>query len=201
MELSWFALAPTIVTALVLAAMVLLQSGNSAHVKVPKGDAQLTPSGSFPTVDAAAREVGASLRSARKPAWPIDYKELNTRVRRGLKVAAVMVFLGMLASADSGHASGFWLIVFLLSALPLTALGSLTSVAHSLILQILPWRGLIVSTLLGIALGTATAYGLRSRAELPQYTLIWVAGIYGFIVGIIDFSTPEQRPSKSRGRR
>jgi hypothetical protein len=201
MELSWFALAPTIVTALVLAAMVLLQSGDRARIEVPKGDAEATPSGSFPTLDAAVREAGDLLRSARKPVWPIDYNELNTRVRRGLKVAAVMVFLGMMAFADSSNSSDFWLIVFLLSALPLTALGSLISVPHSLILQALPWRGLIPSTLLGVALGAATAYGLRTHGELPQLTLVWVAGIYGFIVGIIDFATPEQRPTKSRRRR
>src|SRR3954447_18660165 len=90
MELSWWALAPTIALAVVLAAAVLLRPGKPGGVKARESGNEAAPSGELPTLGSGVRQVGSWLFGSRKPVWPIDYIDLNARVRRGFKLAGVM---------------------------------------------------------------------------------------------------------------
>lgn len=191
MEMSWFALAPTIVTAVVLAVAIMLRSNASANVEVPNGGDAASPSDPLPT-------VGSWLRSARRPAWPIDYREFNARVRRGVKLAALMAAIAAVVIAAQPHQSDFGGLLFLVVGLLLTgsifiAFACIASVIHSVILQILPYRGLIVSTAVGGGIGLAAAYLTRTYAEPLNRAVIWSAVIYGVVMGVTSWTPPYRR--------
>src|SRR3954471_10499195 len=86
MELSWWALAPTITIALVLAAIVLLRSDERARANVGKRAAEMSLADVIPSVYTALVHTTTWLRNARRPVWLIDYKDLKPRVRRMVKV-------------------------------------------------------------------------------------------------------------------
>jgi hypothetical protein len=187
MEMSWWALAPTIALALVLAVAVLLRSGERARVSfLGRGSEPSATAAAIPSAYNALGATGKWLRNSRKPVWPIDYSDLSAHIRRGLTLAGMMVIVALMLVGDAWGSSGFALVMILMTALPFSAIGGITSVTHSFVLQMLPWRGPIVSTALGTALGFAAASILRN-SELPKPALVWFAAIYGFIIGLIDF--------------
>ena len=204
MEMSWFALAPTIVIALVLAGAVLVRSGQSARANAKNGGGEAGHSTALPTVTANLRDAGNLLRSARKPVWPIDYRDFNARVQRGMKVAAGMavVYAVVLAAqpGDNSLRGVLTLVGGLLLGAIFIAFGSIASVVHSLVLQILPWRGPITSTALGAAVGSAAAFLLRTGMERPNAAVIWSGVVYGLLTGIIDSWTSTRSGTESRSR-
>jgi hypothetical protein len=199
MEMSWFALAPTIVIALVLAVAVMLRSGEPTSVDAPKAAVAAAPSDPLSTL------VGW-LRNARRPVWPIDYREFNARVRRGFKLAGLMAAVVAIGVAAQPQQSSFGGLLFLLVGLLLMgaifiAFACIASVIHSVILQILPYRGAIVSTVLGGGIGFAVAYFTRANGDPLNRTLIWSGATYGVVMSIINFSVVPERGRKSGTRR
>lgn len=186
MEMSWWALLPTIVIASIIAGLALAGSGEPKNVDGPNGEDPAAPPDPLPT-------LGSWLRKARRPVWPIDYSELNTRVRRGFKLAGLMTIvpIAMVAADQPSRDLGLLLLIgtLLLGAIWI-AIACIASVIHSLILQILPYRGLIVSTALGAAIGFVAALVMRTNSYLPNRALIWSGVIYGLVIGVIDFATP-----------
>jgi hypothetical protein len=207
-ELSWFALAPTILIALILATVVLLRSDDHARIQFGKRGPEAPPgTDPIPTIDTALRRVGSSLRTAgfwlrnaRKPVRPIDSGDVSARVRRGLKVAGLMVIAALWMTATALSDGGnWWLLVIEIAIVPFAAIGGITSVTHTLVLRMLPYRGPIASIALGTALGIAAAFVLRNTM-FPARALILSGMIYGAAIGVIDTSIEEKavRPITAR---
>jgi hypothetical protein len=80
MEMSWFALAPTIVIALIIAAAALIKPRASP----------------LPTFAVWLRPFS----NARQPVLPIDYSDLTARAKRGIKMAGIMVIVARCSEAQ-----------------------------------------------------------------------------------------------------
>ena len=199
MEMSWFALLPTIVIALIIAGLALFGSREPARTDARTGGHDAAPIDSLPTFGRGVRDIGSWLRDARKPVWPIDFKDLNARLRRGFKLAGLMTMVAVAIVAARQPSQDLALLLFLgtlLAGAVLVAFACIASIIHSLILQILPYRGLIVSTTLGWAIGFAVAFLSRTNADFPSRALVWSGVIYGFLMGIIDSSIVPERARK-----
>lgn len=199
MEMSWFVLAPTIFIAVILAAVILLKPGAAdRRINFRKGVGEAAqPSNPLPTLSIWLRNVGSWLGGARQPVSPIDYSDLSVRARRGIKVAAVVVIVALLAVGQWVNDGGWAPVVIMIAAIPFAAIGSIVSVTHTLLLRMLPYRGPIVSTALGALLGIAAAYVLRN-AMLPRPAVIFAGVTYGFIIGIIELSIAQEKAEQSQ---
>jgi len=191
----WWALLPTIVIALIIAGMALVPSRAKLHVDGAGAEREAKTAGPLPTFGGGVRELGIWIRDARKPVWPVDYRELNNRVKRGVKLAAVIALVVVAKVAGQPpNATGMEVLLFFgigVTAVIFIAFASIASVIHSTVLQLLPWRGPIVSIALGTLLGLAAGYASRTYAG-PNSTLIWSGVIYGLAMGFIEFSLPVQ---------
>ena len=193
MEMSWFALLPTIFAAVILAAVILTgsekprsvtdtreQAGGATHAST------LFPS-LVPWVDAAK----TLLRDGRQPVWPIDKVAFEAQGRRAMIVAAVMGILALLAVTGNEH-NDFALIGFIVSVVPFTGIAMAFGGLHAIILRLLPYRGPIVSMAIGGLIGLATLLATHN-SPAPNRKLIYVGVVYGLIVGAIEFAMPPQK--------
>jgi len=192
--MSWWALLPTIVIALIIAGMALVPSAKTAELDGAKADAESRTASPLPTFGGGIRELGVWIREARKPVWPVNYRELNTRLQRGVKLAAVIALvIAVRAAAAEPNNSGMEVLLFFgvgVTAVILIAFASIASAIHSAVLQLLPWRGPIVSTALATLLGVAAAFLSRTNAGQANTSLIWSGVIYGVAMGFIELSLP-----------
>ena len=193
MEMSWFALAPTIVIAVIIAAKTLVRPREGVRIDNGKGESNAPDvGGPFPTFSSGAREIW----NARQRVWPITYNDLNARAQRGIKVAMVLVVIAILLAGD--HAPEDWRFLAVLgSTILFIPIGGVMSVTHTLALRVMPYRGPIVSIALGAALGVVLTL-IFGTSDLPKYALVWAGAIYGLIIGIIDFSAPPEKVRKKK---
>ena len=103
-----------------------------------------------------------------------------------------MVIVALVFTAGGIHDAKWWPVVVVLAAIPFAAIGGLTSVIHTVVLRLLPYRGPIVSTALGTLLGSATAFVLRD-SMIPIRPMILAGLIYGFVIGIMEPSLAEKK--------
>ncbi len=202
MEMSWWALLPTIVVALIIAGAALIRSGD----KVPGDSAKAAkPGGPLPTFGGAVRSLGTSIRDARKPVWPIDYAEFNTRVRRGLKAAAVIALvITTQAGTTQPNTTAMDVLLWFgmgVTAAILIAFGSIASVIHSAVLQLLPWRGPLATVALATLIGFAAGIVLHTNAGDPNPTLIVCGVMYGIAMAFFDLFLPSQNAQQPSARR
>jgi hypothetical protein len=211
MEMSWLALLPTMIAVVILAVAVLTRSEKPRSVTdtreqagEPTRASTLFPS-LVPWVDAGK----TLLRDTRQPVWPIDKVGREAQGRRGMKVAAAMAILALLAAVGDTHSEifspGF---SFVVAVVPFTAVAMAFSALHTIVLRLLPYRGPFVSTVLGALIGLATMLAMYDSAA-PNRKLIYMGALYGLIVGVIEFGMPPEKtrhspsgrsPAKARTR-
>jgi len=195
MEMSWYALLPTIVAVVVLAALILTRSEKPRTVadtqeKAGDGRASTLFPSLVPWVDAARM-----LREKRQRVWPIDKVASEAQARRGMIVAAGMAILALLAFVGNGNSGVFSPgLAFLLSVIPFAGIGMLFGALHAIIVRLMPYRGPIVSTVIGGLIGFATMLA-TDNSPSPNRTLIYAGALYGLIVGVIELAMP---PAKTR---
>ena len=211
MEMSWFALLPTILAVVILAVAILTRSEKPRSVTdtpeqagEPTRASTLFPS-LVPWVDAAK----TLLRDGRQPVWPIDKVAFEAQGRRGMIVAGVMSILGLMALVGNDNNGVFPPgLAFIVSVIPFAGVGMGFGALHSIILRLMPYRGPIVSTVIGALIGLATMLATYN-SPAPNRNLIYIGAIYGLIVGAIEFATPPEKtrrppsgrsPTKARTR-
>jgi MFS family permease len=203
MEMSWFALLPTIVAVVILAALVLTRSEEPRSVTDTReqGSEATRASTPFTTLAPWADAAKTLLRDARQPVWPIDKVAFEAQGRRGMIVAGVMAIMALLAILGNDHNEIFGpTFGFILAVIPFTGVAMAFSALHSIILRLLPYRGPIVSTVLGALIGLATMLVAYS-SPVPNRKLIYVGAIYGLIVGAIEFVMPPEKTRHPRSGR
>jgi len=201
MEMSWFALLPTILAVVVLTVLILTRSEKPRSVTdtreqtgEPTRASTLFPS-LIPWVDATKM----LLRDTRQPVWPIDKVAFEAQGRRGMIVAGVMATIAFLAILGNDH-NDFAIIGFIVGVVPVAGIGMAFGALHSIILRLMPYRGPIVSTVVGGLIGLATML-VAYDSPAPNRKLIYIGAIYGLIVGAIEFAMPPEKtrhPSSGR---
>jgi hypothetical protein len=203
MEMSWFALLPTIVAVVILAAAILTRSGEPRSVTDTREQAGEATRAStlFPSLVPWVDAAKTLLRDARQPVWPIDKVAFEAQGRRGMIVAGVMAILALLAFVGNGNTGVFSpSLGFILAVIPFAGVAMAFSALHSIILRLMPYRGPIVSTVLGALIGLGTMLATYD-SPAPNRKLIYVGAIYGLIVGAIEFAMPPEKtrhPSSGR---
>jgi hypothetical protein len=197
MEMSWFALLPTMVAVVILAALILTRSKEPRSVAdTPEQAGGGRASALFPSLVPWVDAAKTLLRDTRQPVWPIDKVAFEAQARRGMIVAAVMAILGLMAVIGNEH-SDFALIGFIVGVVPFAGVAMAFGALHSIILRLMPYRGPLVSTVVGGLIGLATMLATHD-SPAPNRKLIYVGLIYGLIVGAIEFAMPREKTSPPR---
>jgi MFS family permease len=201
MEMSWFALLPTIVAVVILAALVLTRSEEPRSVTDTREQAAEPTRAStpLPTLAPWLDAAKTLLRDARQPVWPIDKVALEAQGRRGMIVAGVMAIMAFLAVLGNDH-NDFALIGLIVGIVPVAGIGMAFGALHSIIVRLMPYRGPTVSTVIGGLIGLATMLATYN-SPAPNRNLIYVGAIYGLIVGAIEFAMPPEKTRHPRSGR
>ena len=162
MEMSWFALLPTILAVVILAVAILTRSEKPRSVTdTPEQAGEPTRASTlFPSLVPWVDVAKTLLRDGRQPVWPIDKVAFEAQARRGMSVAGVMAILGLMAVTGNSH-SDFALIGFIVGVVAFAGVAMGFGAVHSIIVRLLPYRGPIVSTVIGALIG----FGTRIKAR------------------------------------
>ena len=200
MEMSWIALAPTIFIAVIIGAMALVKPGTSAPVAPGENTGKAKSSASaLPVFSVWFRDTTALLRDARQPVWPIDYSDLRARANRGILLGGAMSFLALFITAENSGNNDFLLIGMIFGFPFYAAFGGVMSVAHTLVLRVLPYRGAVASIALGALIGLAASFFLSRPAQLNS-PLVKAGALYGLIIGMMNFLNPPKKTTKASAR-
>ena len=203
MEMSWFALLPTILAVVILAVAILTRSEKPRSVTdTPEQAGEPTRASSlFPSLVPWVDAAKILLRDTRQPIWPIDKVAFEAQGRRGMIVAGVMSVLALLAFVGNGNSGVFSPgLAFIVSVIPFAGVGMAFGALHSIIVRLMPYRGPIVSTVIGGLIGLATMLATYNP-PVPNRKLIYIGAIYGLIVGAIEFAMPPEKIRHPRSGR
>jgi len=102
---------------------------------------------------------------------------------------AMAVMVVYAARSEPNSMGGVLLLAgILLGGSIAVAFACIASVIHSIILQILPYRGPIASTALGGAMGFTATLFWGAGPDVPHSALILAGVIYGLLIGVIESS-------------
>jgi hypothetical protein len=133
------------------------------------------------------RSAGRWIGSTRQPVGRATPEEIMSRVSGGLKIALSLALVELVLGVATIR-DGWGPVVFLIGIIPVTAVTFGISITHSIVLRMLPFRGAIVSSVLGASLAAITAALLRGWPEEFRVMLIPSGLIYGIAVGMREMA-------------
>jgi hypothetical protein len=121
------------------------------------------------------------LRSKVQPILPIDHSELKDQMGTGVRVALFLTIPITLAYAYfQDH--GWWLVAILSGAVLVPMVTIPLTLAHTVLLRFLSFRGPFVSVAAGLVVG-AIAGRIVANGEYARAFIIY-GGVYGLIIGL-----------------
>ena len=140
-----------------------------------------------------ARLFGGAQRwfgSTRQPVHPMTPEELTARIKRGFKTALTMLFALVFLSCMTGG-TDLGLTILIYATIPGLGVALVVSLVHTVLLRSLPFRGPVMSSVVGALVGLGAALLLQYARGLEAFALVPIVAIYGVAIGVVEMAVAD----------